>query len=424
MRIISAAFFGLSLTLSSPLMAQDQDASSKAKAPAAPTVASFVESNRTPEAVAKGLETLVKTRETYRKAPAVTEKIKISISTPMGAQEMAISSDYDTSGFRISVDDQMTLVGMKDEIYMSMSPEKYLAMPVEGGNYEATLMMATGGGGIPDPVVPLRLGKDPVKPEEIPGMLSLAAMMNPKLTAYREEGGMKLVLLEGQGGSGIISIDAASGLIKQVNLSVSPENAPAPMSIGIAFSIDVATPTTLPNPITFDTEGKTKVSTQEELFPEPPKALEVGAMAPDFDLKTLSGESVSLASLRGKVVVIDFWATWCGPCKRGLPVLNEVVKWAQAEKLPIEFFGVNVWEQGDAAARTKTADGYWSKQDFAFQSLIDPTDKIAEAYGVSGIPTSFVIGPDGKVFKVHQGFDPGMLESMKTELQEVTGKAG
>ena len=200
----------------------------------------------------------------------------------MGPQEMAISSDYDTSGFRITIDDQMTLVGVKDEIYMSMSSEKYLAMPVEGGNYEATLMMATGGGGIPDPVVPLRLGKDPVKPEEIPAMLSLAAMKNPKLTAYREEGGMKQVLLEGQGGSGIISIDGVSGLIKQVNLSVSPENAPAQMSIGIVFSIDAATPAKLPKPIAFDTEGRTKVATQEELFPEPPKALEVGAMAPDF----------------------------------------------------------------------------------------------------------------------------------------------
>lgn len=420
MRSISAALVGASLILTASAMAQDKVAAKKT----APTAASFGDAERTAEAVAKGLETLVNTRQVYRTTPAITEKIKIAIQTPMGVQEMGIVSDYGRDGFKIVVDDQMSMVGTAGQLFMSMSPEKYLAIPAEDGAYEAAVMQATGGGGIPDPAVSLRLGKDPVKPEEIPGMLSLAAMMNPALTGYREVDGMKQVLLEGQGGAGVISIDAKSGLIGQVNLQVSPPNAPPEMKINIAFDIDVATPAKLPTPIAFDPEGKTKVDTQEELFPAPPEALAVGSMAPEFDLKTLDGKSVSLASLRGKVVVIDFWATWCGPCKQGLPVLNEVVKWAQAEKLPIEFFGVNVWEQGDAAARNKVADGYWSKQGFAFQSLIDPTDKIAEAYGVSGIPTSFVIGRDGKVLKVHQGFDPGMLESMKTELGEVTADAG
>ena len=421
MRSISVAIVGLSLSLSAVAVGQDQDAPAKKTIITAET---FGDAARTPDAVAAGLKTLAATRDTYRKSSAITERIKISIRTPMGTQEMNIASDYDQNGFRVVVDGEMNMVGFGDTFYMSVSPEKYLAMPVKDGNYEAALMSATGGNGVPDPIMPLRLGKDPVKPEEIPAMLSLAAISAPKLVGYLEKEGMKLVLLEGGGGSGVIGINGKNGLIERVDLTISPENAPAPMSFNIDFKIDVATPEKLADPIGFDTKGKTKVATQEELFPQPPQPIAIGQMAPEFDLKTLGGESVTLASLRGKVVVIDFWATWCGPCKRGLPVLNEVVKWAQSEKLPVEFFGVNVWEQGDAAARTKVADGYWSKQNFAFKSLIDPTDKIAEAYGVSGIPTSFVIGPDGKVAKIHQGFDPGMLESMKTELQEVVSSAG
>ena len=121
MRIISAAVVGLSLSLSAAAAAQDQDAASKKSVPSAK---SFVDADRTPEAVAKGLQTLVDTRAVYRKSAAVTERIKLSIVTPDGVQEMAVASDYDASGFRITIDDQMTLVGLDDEVYMSMSPEK------------------------------------------------------------------------------------------------------------------------------------------------------------------------------------------------------------------------------------------------------------------------------------------------------------
>ena len=145
---------------------------------------------------------------------------------------------------------------------------------------------------------------------------------------------------------------------------------------------------------------------------------------PDIAVTNARGEDVRLSDYRGKVLLINFWATWCGPCKRGLPVLNEVAKWAAAEGLPVRFFGVNCWEQGDPAAKLSGAKGYWDGQKFAFQSLFDVDDSVVNAYGVTGIPTSFIIGRDGKVEVVHQGFDPSMVETMKTELKTAAGEKG
>ena len=108
-------------------------------------------------------------------------------------------------------------------------------------------------------------------------------------------------------------------------------------------------------------------------------------------------------------------------CCNGFPVLNQVVQWAAEADMPVKFFGVNVWEQGDVAAKLKLAKDFWDGQKFSFASLIDSDDSVVAKYGVTGIPTSFIIGRDGKVEVVHQGFDPGMVETMKTELKTAAG---
>ncbi|HEX5323094.1 MAG TPA: TlpA disulfide reductase family protein, partial [Capsulimonadaceae bacterium] len=128
-----------------------------------------------------------------------------------------------------------------------------------------------------------------------------------------------------------------------------------------------------------------------------------GATAPDFTANDRNGKPIHLSDYKGKVVVLDFWATWCGPCQMALPNTNNVAK-----KYPNAIFlAVNVWD-------TKSAFDSWLPQhkDFsALKFLIDPTEQqgkdiASTLYHVDGIPTQFVIDPAGKVVKSFVGYDP------------------
>jgi len=131
--------------------------------------------------------------------------------------------------------------------------------------------------------------------------------------------------------------------------------------------------------------------------------LPVGSDAPDWELKDGEGRTVSLKSLRGKVVVLDFWATWCGPCKMAMPSLQKLHD--RFKDKPVAVFGVNCME------RSKTADprGYIKQQGYTYGQLYDG-NAVASAYKVSGIPCFYVIGPDGKILEAHAGFSPQLME--------------
>lgn len=115
----------------------------------------------------------------------------------------------------------------------------------------------------------------------------------------------------------------------------------------------------------------------------------IGHAAPAFSLPLYDGKSLSLADLKGKPVVVNFWASWCDPCREEAPTLEWV--WEQYKGKGVIFLGVDIWDsEPDARAFIKEFG-------LTYPNGADPGGAIANQYGVTGVPETYFIGKDGKV---------------------------
>lgn len=133
-----------------------------------------------------------------------------------------------------------------------------------------------------------------------------------------------------------------------------------------------------------------------------------GIPAPDFTTTLLDGNAIQLSKLRGKVVVLDFWATWCGPCVQAMPVVNEVAQ--SMANSGVVVYAVNVGEQADEI------NDFIKKVKITVPVVLDPESKIAEAYQTEAIPQTILIGKDGRIEVVHIGFEG--LDKFRQQLTE------
>ncbi len=138
----------------------------------------------------------------------------------------------------------------------------------------------------------------------------------------------------------------------------------------------------------------------------PPVLLANGTAAPDFTVQDKDGKPVKLSDYKGKTVVLDFWATWCGPCQEALPHTTEMAQKYAAKNVVV--LAVNVWDSKSAFDGWLPQHPEYAPLHFAIDPNPDQSKSVATAlYGVSGIPTQYVIGPDGKIIKSIVGYEPG-----------------
>ena len=163
-------------------------------------------------------------------------------------------------------------------------------------------------------------------------------------------------------------------------------------------------------------EPKMPEFAQPEMEGGPAEQLKVkaGDAAPDFKLTDLAGSEVTLASLKGKVVLLDFWATWCGPCKAAMPTIQKLHDEYASKGVVI--LGVNTWEQKADAAKD-----YMASKKFTYGCLLKGDD-LAAAYGIKGIPTLVIIGKDGTIAEIEVGLaDPsgaGLRKAIDAALKK------
>lgn len=143
-------------------------------------------------------------------------------------------------------------------------------------------------------------------------------------------------------------------------------------------------------------------------------AVAVDDAAPDFTLKSLQGANLRLHEYRGQVVLINFWASWCGPCRQEMPLLDRIHQ--RYSDAGFAVLGVNV--EGETASAQETA----TRTGVTFPVLVDENQLVSELYDLEAMPSSVVIDRDGVVRYIHRGYKPGdeakYLEVVKQLISE------
>ena len=144
-----------------------------------------------------------------------------------------------------------------------------------------------------------------------------------------------------------------------------------------------------------------------------------GSQAANFKLEALDGHTVSLESLRGKVIFLNVWATWCGPCREEMPSMETLYEDFKDNK---DFVMLAVSQ--DVKGRSMVAP-YVEKNGYHFAILLDPENKISETYDVSGVPETFIIDRKGQIVAHHMGAFDWSRPDVKDALQQLLdSKAG
>lgn len=137
----------------------------------------------------------------------------------------------------------------------------------------------------------------------------------------------------------------------------------------------------------------------------------INVPAPDFTLESRSGENLRLEDHRGEVVMLNFWASWCGPCRQEMPLMDEI--YAKYKDLGFTILAVNVDENRDEALR------FLDNVPVDYPILYDPESSVSELYEVQAMPTTVMIDRGGNARFVHYGYQPGYEDDYEQQIREL-----
>ena len=134
-----------------------------------------------------------------------------------------------------------------------------------------------------------------------------------------------------------------------------------------------------------------------------------GQSAPDFVLKSSTGNNLRLSEYRGDVVMINFWATWCGPCRQEMPLLDDL--YGRYQRVGFTLLGVNIDDDSRRAMKMIEELGV------SFPVLFDESKDVSKLYAVEAMPVTVLVDREGTVRHVHHGYKPGYEEKYLTEIR-------
>lgn len=354
----------------------------------------------------------------YREVVGFRDKLSYVVNAPGSPQEnKAEEYVFGPNGAVMVKNALLQAAAIDSKFYLVQSdvPDRYIVAPYDG-DFGATLDHIAGNGSLfePPPLV-LHEGKG------IDGLLK-ALQFNLfeglKISGLGRSTTDKVeIRLEAKNGELTLTVDARTHFFTGVSFEVKPPGAPESMIVRVNGTFSPQALNASEAAISFDPGTRTAVEKLTDLVSK--THLAAGSAAPDFALETLEGKKVGLHELRGRTVVLDFWATWCVPCWTGLKETEALSQWVALEHLPVSVFAVNTLEHGsDKKDKFNRVRRFWESQHFTMPSLIDEDSQIFGVYQSPGLPSVVVISPNGKIFRYHEGLFPQMLGTLKGELHD------
>ncbi len=345
----------------------------------------------------------------YQSAPALTDTVTVKAPAQRGGQTMTFDLLVGADG-----NAQLTALGhnflaVNGQLYLSREsrPSKVVRLSLPNGRLLATVPIGT----LRLPQLALRYG---TSSEEYFKGIGMGLVENLHLSGREsveiDGTALEALLFNNDDATVRVLVDPRTKLIKSLTIDGQLGD--------LEFQMNPVVYAESPREIVYDPSKHREVRTLAQL------GLGEGDVAPDFTLSTLDDQEVTLSELCGSVVVLDFWATWCPPCRMALPKLQEFANWAEQEGVDVKVYAVDTWERvrGNDQKRQKVQQ-FWQRQGFTMPTLMDYDNTVAQAFEVEPIPHTVVIGPDGKIWKVHVGFNPGMVEVLKQETAQALAEA-
>ncbi len=140
-------------------------------------------------------------------------------------------------------------------------------------------------------------------------------------------------------------------------------------------------------------------------------AADAGGPAPPFSLSSVSGDAQTLSQYKGQVVLVNFWATWCGPCQQEMPLLDQMYK--KYKPAGFTLIGVNVDKTAPAVKELL------ARKPVSFPVLLDPANQVSKAYHVDEMPSSVIIDRKGQIRYIHRGYKPGDENEYQDRIRQL-----